>query len=116
MNRIWLNNTELSPMGRKLTMEDIEISKEARTASGRLVSDISAVKKRFTLSYSFVTNEILEQLSSLYQASGTKILKIEKEDKSTEEYRVKFRPFSRARYLIGRNWYWENISIELEEI
>ncbi len=116
MSRIWINDVELSPMGRSLTIEDIEISREDRTASGRLVSDVIAVKKKFTINYSFITNEILEQLSNLYNASGTKILKIEQENGSTQEYRVRFRPFSRSRYLIGKKWFWEGISLELEEI
>ena len=54
--RIWVDNIELSPMGRKLVERDIEISREARTASGKLVSDVIAIKKRFTLNYSVITN------------------------------------------------------------
>ena len=116
MSKIWIDTTELPLMGRRLTEQDIEISVETRTASGRLVSDLIAVKKKFTLSYSFVTDDILRQLSSLYNLGGVRTLKIERADESIDEYRVKFRPFSRARYLIGNEWYWENISIELEEV
>ena len=122
MSRIWLgtlgNEQLLSTMGRRFAIEDFEISKEQRTASGRLVKEVIAVKKRFTLEYSFVTNAILKQLKELYQ-SGTHNhlnLKIEQEDGSIEEYEVVFRPFSRSRYLIGDKWYWEGISIELEEV
>jgi hypothetical protein len=43
-------------------------------------------------------------------------LKIEQEDSSIDEYEVVFRPFSRSRYLIGNKWFWEGISIELEEV
>ena len=122
MSKIWLgtlgNEQLLSTMGRRFAIEDFEISKEQRTASGRLVKEVIAVKKRFTLEYSFVTNAILKQLKELYQ-SGTHNhlnLKIEQEDGSIEEYEVVFRPFSRSRYLIGDKWYWEGISIELEEV
>ena len=122
MSRIWLgtlgNEQLLSTMGRRFAIEDFEISKEQRTASGRLVKEVIAVKKRFTLEYSFVTNAILKQLKELYQAGirNNLNLKIEQEDGSIEEYEVVFRPFSRSRYLIGDTWYWEGISIELEEV
>lgn len=60
MSKIWLgtlgNEQLLSTMGRRFAIEDFEISKEQRTASGRLVKEVIAVKKRFTLEYSFVTN------------------------------------------------------------
>jgi hypothetical protein len=116
MSRIWLNEQLLSAMGRRLAEQDIEISVEGRTASGRLVADVIARKKKFTLSYSFVTDVVLQQLRQLYETGGTQTLKIERANKSIDEYRVRFRPFSRARYLAGGEWFWENISIELEEI
>lgn len=122
MSRIWLgtpgNEQMLPPMGRRFAIEDFEISKEQRTASGRLVKEVIAVKKRFTLEYSFVTNAILKQLKELYQSGihNNLNLKIEQEDGTIEEYEVVFRPFSRSRYLIGDTWYWEGISIELEEV
>ena len=123
MSRIWLGtpgNEQLLPaMGRRFAEEDFEAKvMERRVASGRLVKEVSAVKKRFRLDYSFVTNAILKQLKELYQSGlrNNLNLKIEQEDGSIEEYEVVFRPFSRSRYLIGDKWYWEGISIELEEV
>ena len=121
-NRIWLglpgDEQLLSEMGRKLSEEDIEIAKERRSASGKLTREITAVKKIFKLSYGFVTNAVLTQLRQLYQLglSNNLSLKIEQEDNSIETYEVVFRPFSRSRYLIGNKWFWEGISIELEEV
>jgi len=122
MSRIWLGtpgNEQLLPtMGRRFAVEDFEISKERRAASGRLLKEVTDVKKIFTLEYSFVTNAILKQLKELYQSGirNNLNLKIEQEDGSIEEYEVVFRPFSRSRYLIGDKWYWEGIRIELEEV
>lgn len=122
MSRIWLGplgNEQLLPaMGRKLSVEDFEITNENRTASGKLVRDVTAVKKRFKIDYSFVTNDILTQLRQLYELgiNNNLNLKIEQEDSSIDEYEVVFRPFSRSRYLIGNKWFWEGISIELEEV
>jgi len=122
MSRIWLGlpgNEQLLPaMGRKLSVEDFEITNENRTASGKLVRDVTAVKKRFKIDYSFVTNDILTQLRQLYELgiNNNLNLKIEQEDSNIDEYEVVFRPFSRSRYLIGNKWFWEGISIELEEV
>lgn len=122
MSRIWLGlpgNEQLLPaMGRKLSVEDFEITNENRTASGKLVRDVTAVKKRFKINYNFVTNDILTQLRQLYELgiNNNLNLKIEQEDSSIDEYEVVFRPFSRSRYLIGNKWFWEGISVELEEV
>ena len=122
MSRIWLGlpgDEQLLPeMGRRLSEEDFEIRNEQRTASGRLIRDVIAVKKRFKLDYSFATNAILKQLKQIYQAgiNGNLVLKIEQEDGSIEQYEVVSRPFSRSRYLVGDKWFWEGISIELEEV
>lgn len=122
MSRIWLgppgNEILLPEMGRRLSEEDFEIKNEQRTASGRLIRDVIAVKKRFKLDYSFATNAILKQLKQIYQAgiNGNLVLKIEQEDGSIEQYEVVSRPFSRSRYLVGNKWFWEGISIELEEV
>lgn len=122
MSRIWLGppgNEQLLPaMGRKLSVEDFEITNENRTASGKLVRDVTAVKKRFKIDYSFVTNGILTQLRQLYELgiNNNLNLKIEQEDSSIDEYEVVFRPFSRSRYLIGNKWFWEGITVELEEV
>ena len=122
MSRIWLglpgDEQLLSEMGRKLSEEDIEIAKERRSASGKLTREITAVKKIFKLSYGFVTNAVLTQLRQLYQLglSNNLSLKIEQEDNSIETYEVVFRPFSRSRYLIGNKWFWEGITVELEEV
>jgi hypothetical protein len=122
MSRIWLGlpgNEQLLPaMGRKLSVEDFEITNENRTASGKLVRDVTAVKKRFKIDYNFVTNDILTQLRQLYELgiNNNLNLKIEQEDSSIDEYEVVFRPFSRSRYLIGNKWFWEGISIELEDV
>lgn len=120
MSRIWLGRQGyeelLSSMGRKLTEGDMEITREGRTASGKLVLDIIAIKKMFNLNYSMITGTVLAQLKALYETGGILNLKVERQDASVDEYQVKFRPFSRARYLTRGEWLWENITVELEEV
>jgi len=121
-NKIWLGlpgSEQLLPdMGRRFTEEDIEETRERRAANGKLKREVLYTKKLFKLNYNFVTNAILQQLKQLYQlgTSNKLSLKIEQEDGSIEEYEVVFRPFGRSRYLVGNQWFWEGISIELEEI
>jgi hypothetical protein len=117
--RIWLGpaggETLLSAMGRKLTEEDIEIVREGRTASGKYVSDLIAVKKKFSLEYSIVTDAILIVLKDLYELGTLLSLKIEDSNLSVRTYTVRFKPFSRARYMLPGGWLWEGIKLELEE-
>ena len=118
--RIWLgqagNEQLLSSLNRKFFEEEFELTQEDRTASGRFVEDVTAVKKRFEISYSSVTGAVLEQLKSIYNSSGSKKIKIEREDGSIDEYWVKIRPFGRERYLALGQWWWNGISITLEEL
>lgn len=118
--RIWLgtsgNETLLSRMGRKFIEEDIEITREGRTVSGKLVIDVIAVKKIFTLEYSTITDTVLKQLQSIYALGGILRLKVERQDTSIDIYSVIFRPFSRSRYLKPGEWLWESINVVLEEI
>lgn len=118
--RIWLgvqgNEQLLSAESRVFDEEDIEIAREGRTASGRLVRDITAVKKKFTLTYEIVTGTTLAQLKAIYLSGNTLQLKVEQQDTTIKEYKVVFRPFSRRRHLAAGNWLWSDITLELEEI
>ena len=116
--RIWLAGVELSPIGRQLEEEDFEITREDRTASGRLVIDVITVKKRFTLNYSTITGTVLKQLQEVYDAGFDHILQlqIERQDGTIDSYDVKMRPFSRSRIFPAGDWLWEGITIELEEV
>lgn len=118
--RIWLGNEGaevlLSNIGRSFTEEDIEITRENTTASGKLVIDVIRVKKRFIIEYSRTTNEVMETLKSIYEIGGILSLKVERYDGTVDTYKVKMRPFSRRRIIMATKWFWENISIELEEV
>lgn len=120
---IWLGitgNMRLLPAeSRTFTEQDIEPrSIEQRTASGRLVRDVGALKKSFTLSYDIVTNQALQMLRQLYMTnlSQSLVLQIERETGVFDSYFVVFRPFSRQRFIVGNTWYWTDITVELEEV
>jgi len=56
----------VSPFGRKLHIGDIQIAREDRTASGRLVRDITATKKKITLAYETIDGDALAMFLALY--------------------------------------------------
>ena len=56
----------VSPFGRKLQITDEEIGREQRTASGRLVRDITAVKKKIVLAYETIDGDALAAFIDLY--------------------------------------------------
>jgi hypothetical protein len=120
IGRIWLGRAGLEVLmpnlSRKFSEEDTEISKESRTASGRLVIDVVAIKKVFTLEYSTVTGDVLETLKTVYALGGILSLKVERKDGTIDIYTVRMRPFGRKRVLMAIEWLWDGITVKLEEI
>lgn len=117
---IWLGNAGseiLMPnIGRTFSELDNEITRENRTASGKLVIDVVAIKKEFTLEYSTVTDGVLDTLKTVYAIGGTLSIKVERKDGTINTYTVRMRPFGRKRVLTAQEWLWDSISIKLEEI
>lgn len=116
--RIWLGrngNEQLLPlMSRSFEESEFEILREGRTASGRYVADILAIKKRFRINYDLVTNDIFNTLKDIYDLGDVLKIIIERKDGTLDDYFVKLRPFRRERLMGGR--YWEGITLELEEV
>lgn len=107
----------LSPFGRKFTEGEVEISRTERTISGRLVRDVVAVKKKFTLSYDLLDGEDLLDFLELYGLNQE--LSFDRYTSDTEyvTYSVLMEPMSeRARLLIRDTGLWENAVIELNEV
>jgi len=95
---------------------DIDINREGRVANGDLVIDRIATKKRFTLTYSVMTQTDLDLLMTEYNRGTTLNFKVEREDLSVDEYTVKFRPMRRTRLLAMDQWLWKGASFVLEEV
>lgn len=118
--KIWLGNVGnevlLPNMSRTYAETDTEITQEKRTASGKLVIDIIAEKKEFTISYTKVTDDVLQALKNVYSLGNILNLKVEDKEGTINAYTVKIRPFGRTRVLMAKEWLWEGISIKLEEI
>lgn len=118
--RIWLGlpgEEKLLPAENRTFRErEVEDTREAHTASGKLIIDVVTVKKVFTLTYETITGSDLEVLNEIINLSAFLSLLIEREDGAIDTYTVKARPFSRTRYLAsGLSWLWSDLSITLEE-
>lgn len=117
---IWLGREgveeKLLRGGVTLTESEIEITREDRTASGKMVFDIITVKKLFTISYNIIRRKQLEQLERLYNLQEVLSLKIERENGDIDQYDVRFRPFERSIYKRPEQWLYRDITVELEEI
>ena len=118
--RLWLGKSGeealLPRYNLKYNEQDIETTRESRTASGRLVEDIIAIKKLFMLNYGTLDNNSYETLKSIFSLGTRLNFKVERSNGAIDTYRVKMKPFGRQRLLIATRWYWEGISIVLEEV
>lgn len=118
--RIWLGSRGseklLPSLNRRYYEEDMEIAKTARTASGRLVTDVITVKKVIKIIYGTMKDSDLALLRQIYGFNGPMSLKVERSDGGINSYTVKMSPFSRQRLILATRWYWEGVTIQLEEI
>jgi hypothetical protein len=115
----------MSPFGRKLVIEDIELSRSQRTASGKLRKDIYAIKKKITLNYEAIDGDELDKYLTLYETYDELIIRIfyDTEGTTTEEpsddydqYTVFMEPINRERLLLCGNGLWANVSIVFNEV
>ncbi len=111
-----LGGVELPTMSRSFSESEFEITREDRTASGRLVIDVIAVKKVFTIQYDIVTDEMLSVINEVYRLGSLLNFVVERENGQIDEYTVRIHPYSRDRLVLGDNWFWEGITLELEEV
>lgn len=102
----------LSIFGRKLTISDTKISRQQRTASGRLVEDVITTKKVFTISYSMISGTDLDLLIALYEGYNELTLQIGLSD----VYTVLMDPIERERLLMLDDGLWGGVELKLHEV
>lgn len=123
---IYLDGTLLTAYGRTFSQSVTEISREARTASGKLVQDIIASKKVFTLAYSFIDGNDLQVFEDFYAEQATHRLEFYFESTTTTTttddptyhvaYTVIMRPIDKTRTLLISDGLWSNVKIVFEEV
>jgi len=109
----------ITPYGRTFSEDRIELTRKDRTANARLVIDYINSKRKFTLDFSLINNDDLDELVWYYDTQENNFLlylTIEYTDTRIESYDVVMAPIGMERVLVTGNGLWSGVSIEFEEI
>jgi len=109
----------VTPYGRTFSEDRIELSRKDRTANARLVIDYINTKRKFTLDYSLINGDDLDELVWYYDSQYNHFLlylTIEYTDTRIESYDVIMAPIDMERALVTGNGLWRGVTIEFEEI
>jgi hypothetical protein len=116
------SETLITAFGRRLIIIPEEISRSDRTASGRLVKDIVAVKYRFEMPYSAIDGDNLQDLLDCYDLKSELSLLIYLTDTTTflndegETPVVLMDPLERERLLLLGEGLWTGANLVLSEV
>jgi hypothetical protein len=109
------NEVEI-PTPEAVHIEEVELAREGRTASGRLVADVLAVKRKFTLRYAALSNGAVAALRAVYAAHLT-LNFIYPEAGGTESALVRMAALPREAIAWAHPTHgWRNASVVLEEV
>lgn len=119
----------ITPIGRSYSVSNIELSRQERTASGKLVKDIIAVKKKITLDYGFISSEDLSFFLDMYDLQTELTITVydamyDGSDGTTtttspdtvNSYVVLMSPIDYSRVLVTNGGLWSGVKIILEEV
>jgi hypothetical protein len=106
----------LSPGGRTFTEGRLELAREDRTASGKLVKEIIAVKKTFKLDYELIDGDDLAAIITLYNLQSELSLLVYEEGSVLSSYTIRMKPFDRTRILAIGIGLWGNVTFEMEQV
>jgi hypothetical protein len=113
----------LSPFGRSFSRGIIELNRETRTASGRLVRDVITTKNKFTISYSLIGGLDLQNIRELYEIQDELSLIIYNSagmgtttTPVPDAYTVLLGPFDQERVILLSDGLWGNVQLSLEEV
>ncbi len=109
------SETLLIPSGRTFTESPIQFKREGRTASAKLVRDVIATKREFSLNYSTTTNEVKEQLETIFDLDATLNFRVERRDGSIDDFAVLMHPVESTRINAHGKWL-HSVSTLLEEV
>ncbi len=110
------SETLMPAFGRTFSEALEEIGREERTASARLVKDVVAQKKIFTLAYSAIDGDELEIIKALFALKSELNFIHQVQASQQETFTVIMRPFAYDRLVLLAPGLWENASIELAEV
>lgn len=118
----------LSAYGRSFRIADEEISRQGRSASGKLFKERITTKKRFELTYSEIDGDELETILDIYDLNSELSLLVyhtsDGESTTTtpapganyDSYTVLMDPIDRDRVLLTGTGLWSGVTVVLHEV
>lgn len=116
----------LSAFGRKLSVQEEQMTREGRTVNGRLVRDVIATKKTISLKYDLIGGNELATVLSIYSLNSELSLQIYHTDDeggttsepevNYDQYTVLMDSVNRTRELLASDGLWSDVSINLKEV
>ena len=112
------NKTQMPMESGYLQREKFNIERRARMASGRLVTDIVAVKRRFIFIFPYMLADDFDIWDAQYMPDRFREIEIEKQDETYEKVAVEFGPnYGAQRYMTRRNkWVYSGVQFAFEEV
>jgi hypothetical protein len=105
----------LSPYGRTFKIEEVELARVDRTASGKMAKDIVAVKKRFVLEYEMIDTPELNTFLYYYDLQ-TELYFTYHTESALKEHYILMQPIDRTRFRLVGEGLWTGVSVTLEEV
>lgn len=106
----------LTAFSREFSIKNNLLSRDERTASGRLVRDVIATKKEFSLSYELIDGDELEKITDLYDEEDELLLRVYTGDITYDDYIVLMDPLDYTRILMFDDGLWGNVEVTLLEV
>lgn len=106
----------LVAFSRTFDIKDILLSREARTASARLVRDVIATKKEFNLGYDLIDGTDLAVYTGLYALNTELLFRVYTDATNFDDYTVLMSPITKRRVLMSGDGLWTNVRIRLREV
>lgn len=113
---IYLNDVLLPAGSRTVIPQPMEIVRQNRAASGRLLEDVIRRYTNYQIDYEYLTGPDYELLQSLYELGQHLPLKVVNRDGSIKKSTVKMHPITATREYIAGDWLYSGISIFLEAV
>lgn len=109
----------LPQIGRKLVVNQIETTREARTTDGTMWKDIIHIKHEIFLNYETITGNDLNTILNIYETvdQPMNIIITSGTDGSggSETYSVYMKPTNRERYRVLDDGLWTGVSFQFKE-
>jgi hypothetical protein len=112
----------LTPYGLRMVIKTNEIARSGRTAGGKLVTDVAAIKYQFELPYDAIDGDKLDEIVTLYDLHADLTLKAYLSDSAYFLSEtglapvVKMSPIDRERLIMLGTGLWTGVSLTLEEV